>query len=65
MDDGLNQITALLRQGLNASQQGSYQRRAPAPKAVPLLEAARRELISWISQNGENAESLRLQKKRC
>src|ERR1051325_8782412 len=60
MDNTLHQIALLLRQGLNASKQGSYQRRAPASNAIPLLEDARTQLRSWIAQNGENLESLRL-----
>jgi len=60
MSNSLQEISLLLRQGLIASKQASYIRRAPAARAVPLLEEARREVKSWIDQHGENAESLRL-----
>ena len=60
MRDSLKEINMLLRQGLKLSCQGSYQRRAPAPIAVPLLEQARHELKSWIEQHGETLEAMRL-----
>ena len=60
MESTLTQISTLLRQGLNTSGQGSYQRRAPSPAALRIIQEARRELKSWIAKNGETIESLRL-----
>jgi len=60
MRDSLKEINMLLRQGLKLSCQGSYQRRAPAPIPVALLEQARHELKSWIEQHGETLEAMRL-----
>jgi len=59
MKDDLDRIRGLLREGLNLSQQGSYGRRAPSPKALPLLRQARDDLEAWVAQNGENVEALR------
>jgi len=42
------------------TKQGSYHRRAPSQKAVPILAQARNAIESWIERNGENAEILRL-----
>jgi hypothetical protein len=60
MSDSLEQINLLLRQGLIATKQGSYHRRVPAAKAVPLLQQALREVKSWMGQHGESERSLRL-----
>ena len=40
--------------------QSSYERRAPAPKAVPALLAAKSEISQFIAENPESADAYRL-----
>lgn len=55
----LEEINILLRQGLTASRQGSYQRRSPAGESLPILQAARTGLKAWISAHGKSIVALR------
>ena len=54
-----NTLRASLLQGIRLSKQGSYQRRAPAPEAVPILISARDGLRDFIKLFDDNAEAWR------
>jgi len=59
MRSDLQVIKSRLQQALNLSQQGSYHRRAPSARALPLLQEVRQELELWIAENGEDIDALR------
>jgi tetratricopeptide (TPR) repeat protein len=59
MSDNLQELSALLREGLRRSQQGSYGRRTPADAAVPYLRQARNGLRMIADQQPENAQAWR------
>jgi tetratricopeptide (TPR) repeat protein len=58
--DNLNDLQNQLIQGQKLSMQGSYQRRAPAKKAIPYLLSARKGLKEYVKQNADNALAWRL-----
>ena len=57
---GLDEIRKTLIDGLRQSGQGSYRRRAPNTKALPLLRQARRGLNAFVSRETNDAEAWRL-----
>ena len=57
MPTDLHDLAALLRQGLKLSMQGNYQRRAPAPDAIPHLNGARTKLIEYAKAHPESADA--------
>jgi tetratricopeptide (TPR) repeat protein len=59
MAEELRSVQKALEEALSLSQQGSYQRRAPADRAVPLLNDVKERLERWIEENGESLEALR------
>ena len=60
MSEDLKSIEIELRSAMNLTLQGSYRRRAPSKRAVPLLEESRKGLEKWIEEHGESADALRL-----
>jgi tetratricopeptide (TPR) repeat protein len=58
--DNLNDLQNQLIQGQKISMQGSYQRRAPAKKAIPYLLSARKGLNEYVKQNADNVLAWRL-----
>ena len=54
------ELRALLITAQKLTGQSSYERRAPAPKAVPALLAAKSEISRFIAENTESAEAHRL-----
>ncbi|MED4455680.1 DUF2695 domain-containing protein [Metabacillus fastidiosus] len=58
--NNLNDLQNQLIQGQRLSMQGSYQRRAPAKKAVSYLLSARKGLNEYVKQNTDNILAWRL-----
>lgn len=56
----ITELRTLLISAQKLTGQSSYERRAPAPKAVPALLAAKSEINRFISENAESAEAYRL-----
>jgi hypothetical protein len=56
----LNELRQVLVEGQRRSMQGSYERRAPARKAIPYLIEARAGLRQYVEANGKDAEGWRL-----
>ncbi len=56
----LGELRGLLQSGIRLSKQGSYQRRAPAPEAVPLLVEARDGLRRLVRMSPNDADAWRL-----
>eukprot|EP01034_Spumella_vulgaris_P039476 gene39476-48780_t len=54
------ELLALLISAQKLTGQSSYERRAPAPKAVPALLAAKSEITRFLAENSESAEAYRL-----
>ncbi|MCE9552166.1 MAG: DUF2695 domain-containing protein [Planctomycetes bacterium] len=60
MSNELPELRNLLLEGIRLSQQGSYQRRAPAQKARPYLISARDRLQQFVTDNPRDVEGWRL-----
>jgi hypothetical protein len=60
MDQELSHLAEMLRQGQMQSGQTSYERRAPATRALPLLREARTGLRACASAHPEDGEAWRL-----
>ncbi|WP_053591394.1 hypothetical protein [Bacillus sp. FJAT-22090] len=56
----LEALKETLIEGQKLSMQGSWDRRAPAKKAVPLLLEARQGLKDYVIENGTNPLAWRL-----
>jgi len=54
------ELRTLLISAQRLTGQSSYERRAPSPKSVPALLAAKAEIAQFLSQNAESAEAHRL-----
>lgn len=54
------ELRTLLISAQRLTGQSSYERRAPSPKSVPALIAAKSEISRFISEDTENAEAHRL-----
>lgn len=60
MNDPLQELARLLKQAQRSTTQGSYQRRAPDPKAVPVLRQAREGLSEYLLGHPQDADAWRL-----
>lgn len=60
MSKTLQELRELLIAGQRLAKQGSYERRAPARKAVPFLLDARSGLREYVRDHGEDASAWRL-----
>ena len=60
MQQELTKLAETLRAGQIKSKQGSYERRAPAKRARPLLREARRGLRSYVADHPDDPDALRL-----
>jgi hypothetical protein len=60
VDETLAKLREVLIEGQKRSMQGTYQRRAPAKKAVPFLNEALIGLRNYIISHGESAEAWKL-----
>ena len=60
VNDNLRELSDLLREGQKRSQQGAYQRRAPAAPAVPYLQQARQGLRLIVETEPGNVDAWRL-----
>jgi Protein of unknown function (DUF2695) len=54
------ELRALLMSAQRLTAQSSYERRAPSPKSVPALLAAKSEVIQFLDKNAESTEAHRL-----
>jgi hypothetical protein len=60
MPPALDELRALLTSGLQRSMQGSYDRRAPAAAAAPILTDARQKLTQYTRDHPDEAEAWKL-----
>lgn len=60
MSKALSELQRILTEGQRRSMQGSYQRRNPAPGAVPFLLEARSGLKEYVESNGNEPQAWRL-----
>jgi hypothetical protein len=60
MSEDLGGLREVLLHGIRLSMQGSYARRRPAKRAIPILEDGRRRLRRFVQDDPSNAEAWRL-----